>query len=889
MSENALQYTKARFWKCALQVNPAGYIAYRGEDHGLTEDQYNQELLRVAKENEISVIGLADHGNVEGMDAIRTLMNTNGIIVFPGFEISSTEKAHFVCLYPEETTTAELNRYLGNLDLLDPEDGVRPSRLGAEELLKRVVDDQNGFAYAAHATDDNGLLFRRLNHVWKSPFLKAAQIPGTLDDLRNNVGNAHRLILLNKTPEYEREAPVAIVNAKDVARPEDLANPKASCLIKMTRPGFESLRLAFQDPESRVRLCSDLSEQYYSRIERLTVTGGYLDGLHVDFSEHLNAVIGGRGTGKSTLLECIRFVLGIEPIGENARKQHKGIIAENIARSKARVEVTIRSSRMNGRRFVVARRYGEDASITDKDGNPSSFGTRDILPEIEIYGQNEIYEIAQDHSNQRQLLQRFLKTEEDDSVRQISEKLDELARNRESLLEAEEKVAEVEDEVASLPKLEEQLEQFNRLGLGEKLKIVPLLATERELWQRVQNQEINALNTAFEAIRNALPEIDFLKDERIANLPHVEIFRNMRKELKSLSKDAQSLLEQWTKKFTESKQALEKRKEELESAIKEEESLLEKTFEELPECEGKSGQEIGIEYQRLAQELERIRPQKNVIQGRKEVVVRLRNQRKSILHELSKLRANRSAHFERLVKRLNRRLQGKLRLTVQPEADRTPVQTFLLNCNLANVGQARLDWINDADDFSPVRFAELIRGGTEALQGAGWALTPTVAEALTRLTSEQMLQLDEIELPDLIDIELNIAHEGIENFKPLSKLSTGQQCTAILHLLLLDNLDPLIMDQPEDNLDNAFIADRIVTELRYAKIVRQFIFATHNANIPVFGDAEWIGVLEASEDQAEMPADSQGAIDVPNIRDLAANLLEGGKTAFNQRKDKYGF
>ena len=97
------------------------------------------------------------------------------------------------------------------------------------------------------------------------------------------------------------------------------------------------------------------------------------------------------------------------------------------------------------------------------------------------------------------------------------------------------------------------------------------------------------------------------------------------------------------------------------------------------------------------------------------------------------------------------------------------------------------------------------------------------------------------------------------------------------------------MDQPEDNLDNAFIADRIVAELRSAKIGRQFIFATHNANIPVFGDAEWIGVLEVQDNQAQMPLESQGAIDVTQVRDKAANILEGGRAAFNQRKAKYGY
>ena len=121
---------------------------------------------------------------------------------------------------------------------------------------------------------------------------------------------------------------------------------------------------------------------------------------------------------------------------------------------------------------------------------------------------------------------------------------------------------------------------------------------------------------------------------------------------------------------------------------------------------------------------------------------------------------------------------------------------------------------------------------------------------------------------------------------PLPKLSTGQQCTAILHLLLLDNPDPLIIDQPEDNLDNAFIADHIVNELRASKTKRQFLFATHNANIPVFGDAEWIGVLHEEDGRAKLQA--SGSIDAPDVKELAANILEGGKEAFTHRREKYG-
>lgn len=882
-------YTKARFWKCALQVNPAGYIAYRGANHGMTEEQYNLELVRVAKENDIKVIGLADHGNVDGVDAIRALMSSNGIIVFPGFEIASCEKVHFVCLFSENTTTSELNRYLGSLDLLDPSDGTRVSRLGSEQLLKKVEDDLKGFVFAAHCTDDNGILFRKLNHAWKNPLLKAAQIPGTLDDLKNETGNGYRKIILNATPEYKRETPIAIINAKDVAIPEDLANPKASCLIKMTEPNFASFKLAFQDPDSRVRLLSDISEKHYSRIEALSISGGYLDGVYIEFSEHLNAIIGGRGTGKSTVLECIRYVLQIRPIGKNAQRQHDEIIKENLGKSKARVELTIRSAKMNGRRFTLSRRYGESTIVKDEEDRISSFSPQDLLPEIEIYGQNEIYEIAQDAAGQWQLLSRFLEAAHQHHETRIHEMLSRLAENRMKFVEAQAYVAAIEDEVARLPKLEEQVKQFKTLDLEEKLKIIPQLELEKRLQSRAMQEEAQNLNHAFQVVRDSLPDTVFLSDAVISGLPHVDTLRKLRTILDTLRTEADTLLQEWNQKYQQAETQISALDKELRAGLAEEEVKLEKTFKEIPAFEGKSGREIGIAFQNLLKDIEKIRPKQAHVENRKLYLAELQQQRSSILAELSAARSDRSAHLARSLKRLNNKLDGKLRLNVAAEADKNPVISFLLGCSLEGVGGGRLSWIKECDDFSTVRLAELIRQGSNALRHAGWGITPTVADALSRLTVEQLLQLEELELPDVISIELNTSHEGEVNFRPLQRLSTGQQCTAILHLLLLQNVDPLLMDQPEDNLDNAFIADRIVVEIRKAKLERQFIFATHNANIPVFGDAEWIGVLDVVDHQAILPPESQGAIDVPLVRDKAANILEGGKAAFNQRKAKYGF
>jgi len=783
---------------------------------------------------------------------------------------------------------------LGALGLTNPDDGVWPSNLGGNDLLAKV-DELGGIVYAAHCTNDSGVLKQKLMHVWQNPLLKAAQIPGSLDDLKNETGSGYRQILLNKTPGYQRDFRAAIINAKDVATPKDLESPTASCLVKMTRPGFDSFKLAFQDPESRVRLNSDVIEKYYSRIESLQVTGGYLDGLSIEFSEHLNAVIGGRGTGKSTLLECIRYALELEPVGKNAKKQHTEIIKENLGKSKARIELKIRSSRMNGKKFTIARRYGESASIKDESGTISPFTPGDLLPEIELYGQNEIYEIAQDADAQRKLLARFLESGQTDSEEKIKHILNALAKNRVKLAQALNNIASTEDELSRLPKLEDQVNQFKSLGLEDKLKIIPLLEKEKQLLKRVSDEELTHLKEAFSAIQESLPDTIFLSDTALQNLPHADALGKIRTELDKLKHETESILVQWQEKFSVSKSAVDSLMKSLHSGIKSEEEKLEATFKGLPSSEGKSGREIGLEFQHFLKEIEKIKPGKVVAETQRTIVKTLEIERKNLLSELSEHRSARSSRFQRSLKRLNKNLKEKLKLTVFPESDRTPAIKFLLQCDLENVGEKRLTWINDQEDFSPVKLAELIRESQQKGLISGLELsrlpgiTSTVASALTRLTHTQTLQLEELEFPDVIHIELNIAHDGTENFRLLGKLSTGQQCTAILHLLLLQNKDPLIMDQPEDNLDNAFIADRIVAELRTAKIARQFIFATHNANIPVFGDAEWIGIFEAHEGQAHMPVKSQGAIDVPQVRNNAANILEGGKTAFNQRKTKYGF
>jgi hypothetical protein len=154
--------------------------------------------------------------------------------------------------------------------------------------------------------------------------------------------------------------------------------------------------------------------------------------------------------------------------------------------------------------------------------------------------------------------------------------------------------------------------------------------------------------------------------------------------------------------------------------------------------------------------------------------------------------------------------------------------------------------------------------------------------------------IEELDLSATTRIELNVAGESQPAaWQTLEALSTGQKATAVLLLLLLESDAPLVVDQPEDDLDNRFITEGVVPKMRDEKRQRQFVMATHNANIPVLGDAELIVGLtaagEGGQGRAHIAPAHMGSIDEKPVRELVEEILEGGKEAFEIRRRKYGF
>ena len=138
------------------------------------------------------------------------------------------------------------------------------------------------------------------------------------------------------------------------------------------------------------------------------------------------------------------------------------------------------------------------------------------------------------------------------------------------------------------------------------------------------------------------------------------------------------------------------------------------------------------------------------------------------------------------------------------------------------------------------------------------------------------------ELRDQVIVELKVHDEA---YKPMEELSVGSKCTAILSVALVEGNYPLIVDQPEDSLDNPFVFEQIVKTLRRSKTGRQYLFATHNPNVAVASDAELIYCLTATASRGSI--DKHGSIDQVSTRDRVVANLEGGKNAFALRSQKY--
>ena len=883
----------AKFYKCAFQINPYHYDStFRGRiaagQEG-EETRYARALVGKAVELGIKVLAVTDHNHVGGMQVIQVAARERGLTVFPGFELSSTEGIHVLCLYQPATTQEKLGRYLGQFGITDLVPSSRSCDKSFSQLLA-LVCEQGGISIAAHATNRKGL-FRALDGIarvtaWQDENLRAIQIPGLIEDLPQEILQ----IVKNRNKDYiRRHAPehdlaIAVVNARDVVSPDDLARPGATCWVKMSEVSVEGLRQAFLDPGSRIRL-EDPAPNEHAELVEMSWQGGFLDGIECHFNSNLNVLVGGRGAGKSTVIESLRYALDLTPLGQEAHSNHKGIV-DNALKSGTKVSLVVRSHRPSVQNYRIERTVPNPPVVRDaKTGDVLSVAVADIFAGVEVYGQHEVSELARSPQKLTSLLGRFMPSDESFAT-QKRELAAALKRSRENILRTQEELTAVAGRLDALPGLEETLKRYREAGIESDLRERSLLVREEGLLDTVVERLVPLRESQAELTQMLPIDRRFLSPAALDKLPGKDILAAADRALEGLSTDLTDV----AKAFDAALAAADEKLRPVQARFAVRSDSVQTAYEE--KLRDLQQSEIdGEEFIRLRQRIEALRPLTERKLQLEHQESEFRNQRRNLLAEWEEVNAAEFRALDKASKRVTHELAGRARVQVKFGGDREPLLVLLKDQINGRLSET-INTLRRAATLSPNSLVHACRQGTNAVEGT-FGVPRAQAERLAQASPEALMLIEEVALPFTTEIELNVAPHGEPpNWQALARLSTGQKATAVLLLLLLDTDAPLVVDQPEDDLDNRFITEGIVPRMRDGKQRRQFVFSTHNANIPVLGDAELILGLTPSSGEAEAVSariEHRGSIDVGPVRALVEELLEGGVEAFERRRRKYGF
>lgn len=876
----------ARFYRCALQVNPYEYVVREKKPTRFTDEHsYNAALVDACKQHDVEVIAVTDHYKIRSGTGLCQAARDAGIYVFPGFEAKTKDGVHVLCLFDRERQPDVIERFIGACGIQEDSPGAASRTHDALELLAEAPRWQ-AICIAAHVDLPRGGLLGTLSgqpriNTWKSEHLLACSLPGPISSAPEKL----RPILENKNPEYRRDRPVAVINAQDVNGPEDLAKPGSTCWIKMSEVSVEGFRQAFLDPGSRIRLISDPVPEEHAEFVAIAWQGGFLRDVAVHFNENLNVLIGGRGTGKSTIIESLRYVLGLEPIGDEARKAHEGIVRQ-VLKSGTKISLLIRSHRPAERDYIIERTVPNPPIVRDQMGSVLSLTPLDVMRQVEVYGQHEISELARNREKRIRLLERF--REPDANLAQRKTELQrELERSRLRLLDIQKEQSQSEERLAALPALEETLKRFQEAGLEERLKDQSLLVREERVLKTIPERTA-PLRRLLEALRSALPvDRAFLSPKALEDLPARAILAEADRILERLSREMEDMTRRMAEALDAADAGIAAVRQRWDARRLEVQTAYDKILREL-----QKSRIDGEEFIHLRRQIEELRP----LTERRAVLARDRQEqekrRLNLLAEWEEVQREEFRQLDSAARKVSQQLAGRVRVRVSFGGNREPLFLLLREQVGGRLAEA-IEILDRRDQLSLRELATVCREGRENLVRK-FGISPAAAERLAQAGPAVIMQIEETELIHTAAIDLNVAAEGHDpDWRTLEELSTGQKATALLLLLLLESDAPLVVDQPEDDLDNRFITEGVVPKMREEKRRRQFVFATHNANVPVLADAELIlglrAVGEGAEGRAEIPVEHMGSIDSRPVRELVEEILEGGKVAFEMRRLKYGF
>ena len=867
---NERQFAGARWWKFDFHTHTPASADFKNQ---VTPEFW----LKAFMEKEIDCVAITDHNSGAWIDDLKKKLAELGenkpdwyhpLYLFPGVEISVQGDVHILAIFGSNKGESHIDQLLGAVGYL----GIGgESNVVTDKSITEVIDEiteRGGIPIPAHADKKKGVFFElqgpTLERVLENRNIYAME-------LRDNNYQKPQLYTDKKVQWVE-------VNGSDT---HSFSDDRFGTFtwIKMEEPSIDGLKLALVDGDGSVKdnTHDDPNRPPEYFIEKLEISEakhiGRSKPLKCRFNQSLNAIIGGRGSGKSTLMEFMRFTLERdgdipEPLKQESR-QYFNVGGDSLLIEKSKISLTYLR---HGVRYRL--NWSAEADCLsleeEKDGDWSSCpGEIKSLFPVRIYSQKQIFEFAKNpraligiideapevdagtiKAQHRELVNQYKQIE--GRQRELNEKITQGNRLLGEHHDLTRQIKEIEksaheDVLQNYRKREQQLNEFGNLE-GK--------------WKEMERQLAKT--------RDAIAPADFNK-QHFSEHPDIllilsttnENWKSIRDKLSELVQEAQSVINDWSgKKNTADWRQM------LEADMEQYESLSTKLKQQ------------GIDPGRYPQLL---MLEKNI---QKEL---------SLISEYRSCQQKLEAEKQEVFKQIeeNRKMLSE---------KRQEFLTGVLQDNQAVSIEVKLfgeDWDGIEEDIRgilqcPDRFGRDIKDLKDIYQGNGGHGIEKLKEVIKGIRNRERdakddrfaSHLERLPQESVIDLILWFPRDDLKitfgpNRQSIEQSSPGQKNAALLAFILSYGDEPLLLDQPEDDLDNELIYDLIVRQLRETKSKRQVIVVTHNANIVVNGAAEM--VLPLKVERSETHVRWAGSVQVKEVREAICDILEGGQQAFEQR------
>ena len=869
----------AKWWKFDFHAHTPASNDFEEHFPPNSSDEITPEswLIRFMREG-IDCVAITDHNCGDWIGELQETLewmresqhqDYKPLVLFPGVEITALGGVHILAIFGPERTQQDIDALMGAVQY----DGTRGKSDGVTNKsifdVVGIITRQGGIAVPAHVDLPNGL-FKKLSG----------------NDLRSvlNSANLHAMEIINDSFEppqlyTDMKLQWSRVKGSDTHfRTNDRFG--SFTWVKMDKPSMEGLKLALTDSDASVNCNPDIDPNRHAEwtIEKLTVTNAKYVGrprsVECEFSPFLNAIIGGRGTGKSTLLELMRLTLQRKDdipqrLIEENRKYYDAKSNEGLLLRSCQISLICRKGtaryRLNWESETSKSTIEE---FKEEAWTPIPGEIRSLFP-AHIYSQKQIFELAGEPSAILDIIDEapdVKKAEYEEEKRRLENRYKQTGHK---IHELNQILGEENRLQGELNDVSRQIRQIENSGHREALQT---FRTRRQ-----QNSVINNLENEWESIANQLGEVsNTITPPTISNniyqdhpdmlsalISNNKKWEELQQKLKALSLEANTIVSEWqSQKATAAwmrdlTQDMDRHQEVI--AALTEQNIDPNLYPELLEKHRT--------IENSLQEMDAHRSLRLDLRAAKEVTSR-------------RLTENREKLTERRRFFLARVLQGNtsVKIKVEPFGENwDSIEKSLRNILALDSGYKRdfeslKHTYTNADDGKIDLLKDKIlkiRAGTEQPQDG------RLTERLRRLTLDSISNL-ELWLPtDDLDITFG------QNNQPIEQGSPGQKTAALLAFILSYGDDPLLLDQPEDDLDNELIYKLVVQQLKQIKTKRQVVVITHNANIVVNADAEMVLPLKITKGQTVVhePASLQRK----QVRESICNVLEGGRQAFMLR------